>query len=209
MTSPHICVRIAAASLCGWLGATGVAQVDARALRPVDQGVADTGPLSANRRVVPLDLRVPAGFDRVYQFGQGRSSKFARVNGGLTAVFPRSTYNDRGFGTTVEIPPGTVFYVGKLPDALFGGGVGGLGSGPTPTSPSFVDTSAIALSRATLEQPSSGRVIHQAVGATAANPRPGIVFSIFGDPEFRRRRIGGLLDRALRAGTDLPLSRRK
>lgn len=194
--------RLATAAIACGLTVLGAAQADPRALRPVEQGVADTGPLSANRRVVPLDLRVPSGFDRVYQFGRGSSSKFARMNGGLTAVFPRSTYADRGTGTTAEIPPGTVFYVGKLPDALFGGGVGGLGARPMPRSPMLADTSALATARAPIARPPDTRLVHRTPDQSSGNGEPIAVLSVFGDPEFRTRRIGGLLDRALQAGAD-------
>jgi|GEM_PF-1631253 len=175
-------------------------QVDRRALQPVEQGVADTGPLSANRRVVPLDLRVPSGFDRVYKFGQGSSSKFARRSGGITAVFPRSTYIGSTSGLVALIPPGTVFYVGKLPDSLFGGGVAGLGSRPILKPLMLVDTSAIDSARAPANRPADSRQGNRAVVPPGQVRESTTAFSVFDDERFRTRRIEELLDRALRAG---------
>lgn len=191
-------------SLCLAMSSMSNGQTDPRALRPVDQGVGDTGPLSANRRVVPLDMRVPSGFDRVYKFGEGSSSKFARRSGGLTAVFPRSTYIGSASGTVAVIPPGTMFYVGKLPDSLFGGGVGGLGSRPIPKPLMLADTSAIDLARAPANRPVESRQENRAVTPSSKVRESNTVFSVFDDERFRTRRIDGLLDRAFRAVADLP-----
>jgi hypothetical protein len=92
--------------------------------RQVEQGVADTSPLSADLRVQPLELRYPFGFDTVYQgrltdqYGASRDY-FARRDGALTAVFPRSIYTEMGNGVrSVDVPPGTVYYIGDLPPEL-------------------------------------------------------------------------------------------
>ncbi len=180
-------------------------QSDPRALRPVEQGVADTGPLSASRRVVPLDLRVPSGFDRVYKFGQGSSSKFARISGGLTAVFPRSNYAQGSSGVVAEIPPGTVFFVGRLPDSFFGGGVAGLGAKSFARAANLVETSAIGLARAPVDRPEDTHAQARAgVVKAPAERGVGVVLSVFGDDEFRRRRVSALLDRANRGSNHAP-----
>jgi hypothetical protein len=87
-------------------------------LRRIDEGGADRGPLSDSQRVAPVDLRVPTGFQGVYQFDRptpfGKpEAMFARTSGGLTAVFPRSVYVESRGGLVPEIPAGTVFMIGK------------------------------------------------------------------------------------------------
>lgn len=82
------------------------------ALKSVDPGVADMGPLATQGRETSKDIRQPSGFDRVYEIEMNGQKYFARINGGMIAVFPRSTYNARGMPV---VPPGTTFYIGKLP----------------------------------------------------------------------------------------------
>lgn len=94
-------------------------------LKPVEQGRGDTGPLATSSRVAPADLRLPLGFEKVYRLDSGGSRTpadlFARRSGGVTAVFKRSQYSQAGNGALVaEIPAGTTFYLGKLPDSLTG-----------------------------------------------------------------------------------------
>jgi hypothetical protein len=100
----------------------------------IDQGSADVGPLNLDMRVQPYDLRNPMDYDAVYRAlasdGHGGTSEyFARMSGAVTAVFPRSSYTPlpKG-GISVDIPAGTVFYIGDLPDEL----TGGQGAQPTP-----------------------------------------------------------------------------
>ncbi len=96
--------------------------------RAIDQGLADQTPLSAASRVVPLDLRQPVGFDRLFRLtgpgdrletrtGDGRSAGgnglFFRFSGGLIASFPRSVYADTPGGLRPLIPPGTTFSIGQ------------------------------------------------------------------------------------------------
>jgi hypothetical protein len=90
--------------------------------RVVDQGLADRGPLSTSQRAMPVDLRVGTNFDKVYElegqpklFGGGSDTTdyYMRMNGALTAVFPRSSYTRAGNGLErVDIPAGTVFSIG-------------------------------------------------------------------------------------------------
>src|SRR5436309_7301200 len=67
----------------------------------VEPGVGDRGPGSVSLRQAPLDLRSPAGFEGVYQIdrtnpfaspGERTTPFFMRQDGGVMAVFPRSTY---------------------------------------------------------------------------------------------------------------------
>ncbi|MFN0131750.1 MAG: hypothetical protein ACKVW3_04335 [Phycisphaerales bacterium] len=89
--------------------------------RPVEAGLSDTNPQASPGRNVPLDLRQPTGFSTVYQLKTDShgGQVFMRIDGGTTAVFPRSVYQSSGGGGLVpSIPPGTVFYVGQLPASL-------------------------------------------------------------------------------------------
>lgn len=165
-------------------------------LRPVDPMVADTGPLSVSARRLPADLRVPTGFDQVYRVpGGGGGDLFARMNGGITAVFPRSTYAPAGSGgALVEIPPGTVFYIGGLPSRF----------APAPPRAAQasrrVDLSALRPARPFVPR---GRRDHAAKGADEDHtPDLGTVRDpgVFDDETFRARRIADLLDVAAQAG---------
>lgn len=92
----------------------------------VQQGVADAGPLHVDLRVQPVELRAPMDYDSVYRgtapngYG-GTTEYFARISGAVTAVFPQSVYIDTAEGVrSAVVPPGTVYYIGELPDDLLG-----------------------------------------------------------------------------------------
>ena len=87
------------------------AQVPPPPPRPIDQGIGDAGPLSTSLRQTQPGLRQPTGFDHVYPV-PGRDDLLMRMDGGMVAVFPRSTYVRSGRGNIPTIPPGTVFYIG-------------------------------------------------------------------------------------------------
>lgn len=98
--------------------------VDPRMTR-VDPGRQDTGPLATSSRVLPMDLRLPTDFEQVYQLQartgeRSRAELFARRSGGITAVFPRSQYMQSGGGILAEVPAGTTYYLGKLPETITG-----------------------------------------------------------------------------------------
>lgn len=120
---------------CAFLAASvGGAAPPGPGLQPVEPGVADLGPLSLSQRVMPLDLRVSGGFEGVVRLeggdrrgGSGRRGvrQFARIQGGIVAVFPRSVYERHGGMLVPVIPPGTVFHVGvPLTDAGASGSAG-------------------------------------------------------------------------------------
>ena len=75
--------------------------------RPLDQGVEDVGPLSISLRIVEPGLDPYSGFRRVFAV-PGHPGLLMRVEGGLYAVFPRSSYA----GGSAQIPMGTVFHIG-------------------------------------------------------------------------------------------------
>lgn len=90
------------------------------ALRPVEAGVGDVGPLDVGLRQLRTDLRVPSGFDRVFRTAPdaGGRSSLVRFDSGIAAVFDRSQYRVTRRGPVAQIPAGTVFYIGGLPAHL-------------------------------------------------------------------------------------------
>jgi len=101
-------------------------------LVPVEQNVADIGPLNTSLRMAPADLRIPLEFDRVYRVpgssrginvpaslapsGRQDGSRLARISGAITAVFPSSDYTQtKKNGIVPVVPAGTVFYIGAMP----------------------------------------------------------------------------------------------
>ncbi len=96
----------------GWIVAASTQALGQ--LVPVDQGVADRGPLSASHRTTPLDLRKPTNFDRVYEgVDQDGSRIFLRIDGAIVATFSASVYEASSWGMVPVIPAGTVFHIGE------------------------------------------------------------------------------------------------
>jgi hypothetical protein len=163
-----------AAVLCA---AAARAQIDG--LVAVDQTFADVSPLGASLRDLPVDLRIPADFSRVYRPEEG-SGVFLRIAGGVSAVFPRSVYTPVRGGARIEIPPGTIFYLGSLP------------------------RSALGLPPLLLPPPPEGFIdlaVPPVPAPVRAEPVPGAVRipSMFEDEEYRCRRVAGLLRAAAEA----------
>ncbi len=105
---------VACASTTAW------AQVDPRltideGLRPIEAGSLDSSPLAGSMQLLPIDLRLPTGFDQVYRVETGHGPAFARMNGGLRAVFPRSEYGLGQSGVEAQIPAGTTWVIGDTP----------------------------------------------------------------------------------------------
>jgi hypothetical protein len=87
-------------------------------LRTLDPGREDVGALATSIRLEPLDLRVPTGFQRVYEV-PGSDGELMRGNGALFAIFPRSSYRWIEGQLAPTVPPGTVFHIGMPgPSAL-------------------------------------------------------------------------------------------
>lgn len=104
-----------AAGGVGACGAVASAQQDASGMQVVEGGTVDENPMSAPLRLVPLDMRLPTGFERVYRVEGQTGDLFARQDGGLTAVFPRSVYNFGPAGVTTPVPAGTTWLIGETP----------------------------------------------------------------------------------------------
>lgn len=169
-------------------------------LRRIDAGLADRGPAGLSQRQMPLDQRLPTGFDNVYQInrwdpyaapGRRESSYFARGSGGVTAIFPRSVYvgNGRG-GLLPQIPPDTVFYIGKLPESF----TAGPHTEPTH-APTWFDTH---LDTSREAEEARAKSLPTSRPSESLSPRPARPErSIFDDEEMRRYRVARLLETAL------------
>ena len=115
---PRMRCGLAAGALATVVASRGLS--DQPVLRPVDQGYADRTPISISQRRVEDDLRLPLNFDRLYRI-DGRSRPwptatgdragwFARVSGGVVAMFPQSQYTRVGSrARRVDIPAGVVY----------------------------------------------------------------------------------------------------
>lgn len=156
-------------------------------LQRVDQGFSDVGPSQVSQRDLGADLRVPTGFGDVYRvqggskWGRRSPDSFARIDGGVVAVFPRSVYTETQKGVVPEIPPGTIFYLGHAPGDeynAFGRGWGAEDAAPGPT---WADTRFD--SRVPGDEPA--RVIRQ--------PAPGDSADIMTDEALRKRAVRALL----------------
>jgi hypothetical protein len=119
-TLPLIAALIAAASLAQQPATPSTPY------QPVDPGSEDVGPLRISNRLLPADLRAPTSFEKVYRVpgaasgvpGLDQGDRYARISGGVTALFPHSEYLQLRKGPIVVIPAGTVFYIGGLPRGM-------------------------------------------------------------------------------------------
>lgn len=110
---------------------------------PVRPGTSDVSPLRADLAVPSDHLSEPLGYSRLYRIDGWRANPwgaetplFARREGAITAVFPRSVYAFDRFGPYAIVPPATEFYIGEGPGDAYPGTVASLGQpgdGPAPT----------------------------------------------------------------------------
>lgn len=170
---PKVLCQLALALALTQAAAQPSARPAAEPGRPVEPGVGDR-PMGAGGRVLPGDLRLPTGFERLYETPDG----FVRQDGALQAVFPRSLYVNTRFGPMPVIPPGTVFRIGTA------------AAGPPPSVPGDaampVDRSASRpAARPAAERPGA------APGPAPAAPER--ASSFFDDEQARRGRVAALL----------------
>lgn len=180
------------AGVLSGLASPGVAQE----LERVEEIWGDAGPLNESLRQLPLDMRRPSGFEHLYRV-PGSQNLLTRMDGSLAAVFPRSVYSSSASGVVPVIPPGTVFYVGGLPDTSrdrwasgqWGGGQ--LGSAtmfePHPQRSPIDRTLAIYTPR--VRMPHVGRRSTTTTRPVRSEPIP----TIWSDEFYRRDRIKHLL----------------
>lgn len=176
---------LAAAALAGAVSAAAAVQPQDSRVHRVDPGVGDMGGGGVGRVDIRRELRRSNDFGSVYEYrgserpGSGRNGFYFRIAGGVTAVFPRSSYRMTLNGPVAEIPPGTVFYLGGLPPELLAE------EKPVPArSFNYLDLSAAAGQNAGVDQP-----------AAAGGGNGGGGWTMFDEP-YRRRRVAALLRHA-------------
>lgn len=202
-------VRWTAACIGVSIGAPmGISQAQVGAspppLSPVDPTFDDISPLARSLRVMPTDLRVPIGFERVYRvdgtprlYGNAPAGEglMARVSGAVVAVFPRSEYSSQS-GRPL-IPAGTVFLLGEASEVLAPhrgktrdpASVPGRVSNATPTRVGTrIDRGAV------YELPGEERVRHAMIDAVAR--------SMWTDEGERRARVSARLDELARVAIE-------
>ncbi len=102
-----------------------VAGDDKDVFKRVEAGRADVGPSATSMRVMPRSAQTPANFEYVYRIERGKyAGKFARRDGAVTAVFPRSVYSDIDGVIVPSVPPGTTYVIGGIGGSEPGGGTG-------------------------------------------------------------------------------------
>lgn len=180
-------------------GASRAQVLDEDRFRAIEEGFDDVSPQAASNRVQHVDNRIPLDFLRVYEI-MDAPGLLARRSGAVTAVFPRSVYND---DASAPIPPGTVFYLGELPLDLGQPGVltaGQAGTAPAVHGWNWIDASAptrVAARRVDLRVPTGPPVVAPSLAGDLRTP------SIWGSEASRRQRlediVGGVLERARRA----------
>ncbi|MFG0259487.1 MAG: hypothetical protein ACF8LK_03960 [Phycisphaerales bacterium JB041] len=179
------------------LAAHASAQSDDSRFREVSPGGVDLSPLMADNEFRPVDLRVPMGFERLYEIVDS-GGLFARRNGAVTAVFDRSIY---GWNSMPLVPPGTVYYVGSLPvdlarPGVFASALPFADQTPAPSMHRVPSELAVRPVRSRAEDLSAGGRVDLRVGREAApkNPPPREpATSMWTDEDHRRRRVGELI----------------
>ncbi len=184
-------------------------QYDPKAVRPVEPGVGDINPIGISTRILPIDLRQPMDFERVYRVpGSSRGvgsmmqvgeERFARVSGGVTAVFARSDYVETKHGIRPAIPDGTIFYIGQPPILTPAASGSSQSTLPTSSAGGLVSTRYSAANVGNRVMPvdlrvqgvddSSFRDVARSMKADEPEPAP----NIFTNEQFRRARLRQLL----------------
>jgi hypothetical protein len=194
------------------IAGSSLAQQPAGGFQAVDQGYADVGPLRVSSFSLPADLRSASGFDTVYRVpgagsgvrGIGNSNQFARISGGLTAVFPRSEYVATKDGTLVILPPGTVFYIGSVPEHA-------LGAHANTPSPTLISRAASTRVSGLAGADQNVGLVDLRVHNDAGDPNGFVKIQTRPDPTpppnnvlvndtYRRQRLRAMLMAAVRAG---------
>lgn len=182
-----------------------------------DQGTEDVGLLNDSLRLVPFDMRLPDDWGQLYRLDSQFGPLFARRAGGLTAVFPQSTYGTSYLGPVPLVPPDTIFVIGEPSPSLLrqlGIAVGDDNAllAPSPTRLSSAINSSIdgRLSTGILptrisplptqDDPWVER--QNMVADRLAEAQAQRDVSIWFNDDLRQRRIDRLLDRALRTASD-------
>lgn len=178
-----------------------------------DQGTEDVGLLNDSLRLVPLDMRLPDDWGLLYRLDSTSGPLFARRAGGVTAVFPQSTYAATRQGPIPLVPPDTIFVIGEPTPSLLrqlGIAVGDDHAllNPSPTRLSSAIRRSIdgrlstgirqARQASTPEESDPWTQRQQMLSDQLAEAQRQRDTSIWYNDELRQRRVGRLLDQALR-----------
>lgn len=185
------------------------------AFRPVDPNTSDANPLAVSQRLIPADLRVPTGFDRVYELIDPRHATtypstrpdpagvFFRASGGLVLSFPRSSYVPTRAGALPVMPPGATYSLG-LPRAASPASAPSppASAGARPAHALPAGTTAFSAQRAQPVPSLASAAPARATFEPSPAPQPEPRGSIWLDPEYRALRLSALIEAArLRAAT--------
>lgn len=151
------------------------------AFEPIGQDMEDVNPLAVDLRLEPqVQLQYPLGFRGLWRFENDRGeSYFARADGAVTAVFPRSVYLRTEKGVQTPVPPGTLFIIGEPSRATL------RQLGLTPPSP-----------RAWVRPESIDEVVERLREARRSLEGEAPPPSIWNDRGYRARRLGAIIRRA-------------
>ena len=188
-------------------GLTGIASGQVIRLQPVEAGRDDISPILTSLRSPATDLRTPVDFEKVYRVtsdtrllgraGSRREELYARVNNGLIAIFPKSSYD--GLGGRASVPADTVW---MLADTHVDG-AGESTRQATPLEPGPTSVGATLLDRR-MNQQSLERSLTPEPLEPPPPPRSGgmdtSIPCVFDSEEARQTRISRLLDVAHRRG---------
>ena len=188
-------------------GLTGLASGQVIHLQPVEAGRDDISPILTSLRSPATDLRTPVDFEKVYRVtsdtrllgraGSRREELYARVNNGLIAIFPKSSYD--GLGGRASVPADTVW---MLADTRVDGAGESIGRA-TPAAPGPTSVGATLLDRR-MNQRSLERSLTPEPLEPPPPPRSGgmdtSIPCVFDSEEARQTRISRLLDVAHRRG---------
>lgn len=188
-------------------GLTGLASGQVIHLQPVEAGRDDISPILTSLRSPATDLRTPVDFEKVYRVtsdtrllgraGSRREELYARVNNGLIAIFPKSSYD--GLGGRASVPADTVW---MLADTRVDGAGESIGQA-TPMAPGPTSVGATLLDRR-MNQRSLERSLTPEPLEPPPPPRSGgmdtSIPCVFDSEEARQTRISRLLDVAHRRG---------
>ena len=174
-------------------------------LQRVEQLRGDSGGLSKSLARGPANLAVPNDFSGVYQVPEDADSPYAgwyaRVSGGLIAVFPRSEYTQGPSGMVATVSANTRYFLGSIPR----------NQRPTERPSGVRPLNGLTTERVDRRGADNSRSEEQAKPKTPAPDAPGPVTvdsasntadvsaaigKLCGDPIYRANRLRDLLARA-------------
>ena len=171
----------AAGAAALWLVAAAGSPAQEAGLVPIDQGFTDLDPLAQSLVLLPPDLRVDSGFERLYA-DPSDPSRLYRIDNGLRASFPRSEYQATRFGAVPLIPAGVEFFIGPEAPWLEARAAGAGGAGESRSVSTRIEPLSLA-------SPTT-RVTPTAPGATGLAMRESAVTRAdLGDEAYRSRRL--------------------